>query len=182
MEIEEKSIKEKEDLNFTEENPKICESENYEQITPPVKEQIELNINENFAIFEKILIQLSKLFSTSLRENDITDEMKVDKDLFIIKFCSENNFSDLESFYSKCYPEILRILINSKRFCLMANDSIKLNIEKRLKFLNSEERIEILFYLVNSAFDLTSIKQLIKYESDLKNELLRERNTLDNEL
>lgn len=147
------------------------------------KNPIILNINQNFEIFERILIQLSKLFSTSLKENDIlADELKVDKDLFIIKFCSENNFIDMESFYSKCYPEILRILVNSKRFGLMANDNIRTNTEKNLRLLNTEDRIEVLFYLVNSAFDLSSIKQQIKYENDLRNDLIRERNTLDYEM
>lgn len=146
------------------------------------KHNLVLNINENYAIFETILIQLTKLFSSSIKESDITDDLKVDKDLFMIKFCYENNFSDIESFYSKCYPEILRILVNSKRFGLMANENVKNCVYKNLKNLKSEERIEVLFYLVNSAFDLASVKQQIKYESDLKNDLLRERNTLDYEL
>ena len=65
----------------------------------------------------------------------------------------------------------------------MANDKIKTSMEKgSLKNSNTEERVEILFYLVNTAFDLTSVKQQIKYENDLRNDLLRERNTLDYEL
>ncbi len=147
------------------------------------KRILTLNIDQNFEIFENILIKLIKLISISLKENDLlADELKMDKDLFIIKFCSDNNYIDLESFYTKCYPELLRILINSKRFGLMANDNIRLCTQKNLRFLKTKERIEILFYLVNSAFDLSLIKQQIKYEIDCRNELLRERTTLDYEL
>lgn len=174
--VAESQTKQKTTEGEVQENEQIFDNKNTK------KEFLVLNLNENYEIFETLLIQLSKLFSNSLKDSDITDDVKVDKDLFIIKFCSENNFSDIESFYSKCYPEILRILVNSKRFGLMANEKVKTCVYKRLKTLVTEERIEILFYLVNSAFDLTSIKQQIKYESDLRNDLLRERNTLDYEL
>jgi len=80
------------------------------------------------------------------------------------------------------FENILIKLINSKRFGLMANDNIRLCTQKNLRFLKTKERIEILFYLVNSAFDLSLIKQQIKYEIDCRNELLRERTTLDYEL
>jgi hypothetical protein len=156
--------------------------ENEEKKNQIKNKKLILNINENYEIFETVLIQLTKLFSSSLKESDITEDLKVDKDLFIIKFCYENNFSDIESFYTKCYPAILRILVNSRRFGLMANEKIKDYVHRNLKTLKTQERIEVLFYLVNSAFDLTSVKQQIKYVSDLRNDLLRERNTLDYEL
>lgn len=110
------------------------------------------------------------------------ENLKIDKDLFVIKFCSENNFIELESFYSKCYPEILKMIVNSKRFCLMATEEIKSYIENDLKYLNTAQRIEIFFYLINSAYDLHSIKQTVKLENESKNDLLRERNTLDYEM
>lgn len=146
------------------------------------KEELVLNINKNYEIFQSVVIQMIKLFSSCLSENDINDNMKIDKNLFIVKFCSENNFIDFENFYMKCYPAILKILVHSKRFSLMANDEVKSIISQKLEDINTEQRVEILFYLVNAAYDLTSIKDSVKKENDLRNDLFREKNTLEYEL
>ena len=63
----------------------------------------------------------------------------------------------------------------------MATEKIKKNIEKYddLIELDTNERIEILFYLINSSYDLKVIRQHIKTEYLKKNELLKEKNILE---
>jgi len=143
---------------------------------------LNLSTHKNFEFFETILIQLCKLFAASLQDTDLSfDNMKIDKNLFILKFCNDSNLIDVENFFKKCYPEILKFLINSKNFNFMATEKIKKNIEKYddLIELDTNERIEILFYLINSSYDLKVIRQHIKTEYLKKNELLKEKNILE---
>ena len=63
----------------------------------------------------------------------------------------------------------------------MVTDKVRNNIEKDLNDLNTNERIEILFYLINSAYDLRVIGNNIKIEYYKRSELIKERSILDYE-
>lgn len=140
-----------------------------------------LNSHKNFEHFELIIIKICKFFAESIQESDLTfdNNLKIDKDLFILKFCNDSNFIDIENFFRRCYPEILRFLVNSKNFNLMSTENIRKNLQKDLIDLDTNERIEILFYLINSAYDLNSVRQNIKMDSFKKNELIKERSILE---
>jgi hypothetical protein len=142
---------------------------------------LNLNTHKNYEFFEIILIKICKFFTESLQESDLLIEnMKIDKDLFILKFCYDSNLIDIDNFFRICYPEILKFLVNSKNFNLMATEKIKKNIQKdELIELDTNERIEILFYLINSAYDINIIKQYTKNEFFKNNELLKEKSILE---
>ena len=96
--------------------------------------------------------KICKFFTISLQDSDLLIEnIKLDKDLFILKFCYDSNLIDLDIFFRKCYPEILKFFVNSRYFNFMVTEKIKKNIQKDdLIKLNTNERIEILFYLTQT--------------------------------
>lgn len=190
----EESIKEKENITENNQDKTINENDikNIEEKIPsshnPEQEKAEKIINlylstfKNFKYFEIILIQFCKFFTSQIQDSDLSydgNNSKFDRDLFIIKFCNESNFINLQNFYEKCYPEILKYLSNSKNFSLMSTEKIRKNIERNLIDLDTNERVEILFYLANSALDFNDIRQNIKEDVNKKNELEKEKHILE---
>ncbi len=85
--------------------------------------------------------------------------------------------------------EIIRILINSKKFNLLVTKDIE-DIGKRIKYINFntynllslEEKILILEFLINSAYETSIIRDEIKEEISRKNDLKKEKSSLEFEL
>ena len=92
-------------------------------------------------------------------------------------------------FLKNSWLEIIRILINSKRFYLQQSSEIQ-EIEKKIKYFNNssynllsiEEKIHILDFLINSAYETSIIREEIKEEINKRNELKKEKSSLEFEL
>lgn len=112
---------------------------------------------------------------------DYADISDCEKFLIILKICAENSNSDL--FYEKSWQIITYIIINSKRFSLLATKELREKSDKLKSLkLDVEDHLDILYFLVNSGFDTKKIKDVIKFELEKLTDLQREKMMLEIEL
>ena len=105
-----------------------------------------------------------------------------------MKYAIESSINK-NHFLKNSWLEIICILINSKRFYLQQSSEIQ-EIEKKIKYFNNssynllsiEEKIHILDFLINSAYETSIIREEIKEEINKRNELKKEKSSLEFEL
>ena len=108
-----------------------------------------IDAKNNF--FEKIILSIIPLFVSSccsIESMDFSD----DKELLIIKTLKENINTDINVILERCWLEIIRIIIDSKKYALLVDDNIR-EISKNIKntsdyYPGLEDKIYILFYLI----------------------------------
>ena len=97
------------------------------------------------------------------------------------------DYTDINEIICKSWVSILRIIVLSQRFNFLINDytketAIKLNNIGRFSFsylLSFKEKIELLQFLVNSAFDTELIKFEIKQDFHKLGANIREKPQLE---
>ena len=85
--------------------------------------------------------------------------------------------------------EIIRILINSKRYNLLVDKDLE-EIAKKIQYidlakynlLSLDEKIKLLDFLINSAYETSTIRKEIKEVIDKKNDFKREKSSLELQL
>ena len=137
-------------------------------------------------MLSQLYTSIISIYGMQFRELEYNDFIE-DRDLLIIKLAVENLNTDMNTINKRCWPEILRLILLSKKYSLLRNDKLLTIIKKfdqlnSLNFneiLNPEEHIDLLSYLINSLFDTYKIRECIKYEIEKKSDLLRERACLE---
>ena len=105
--------------------------------------------------------------------------LQEDKEIIFVKVAVEH--TSKKHVFKNCWLEIIRILINSKRFTLLANKDMD-DISRRIKHMNIgnynllsiEEKILMLEFLINSAYETSIIRDEIKEEISKKNDLKKD--------
>ena len=142
---------------------------------------------EEITLINEIHVSLLHIFGEELKQNDYFN-LQVDKELIFVKYAIESSINK-NHFLKNSWLEIIRILINSKRFYLQQSSEIQ-EIEKKIKYFNNssynllsiEEKIHILDFLINSAYETSIIREEIKEEINKRNELKKEKSSLEFEL
>ena len=137
-------------------------------------------------MINEIHVSLLYIFGDELSEIDLFN-LQDDIELLFIKLAVDN--SSKKHVFKHSWLEIIRILINSKRFNLLVTKDIE-DIGKRIKYINHhtynllsiEEKVIILEFLINSAYETSIIRDEIKEEICRKNDLKKEKSGLEFEL
>jgi hypothetical protein len=137
-------------------------------------------------LINEIHVSLLYIFGDELTEIDLFN-LQDDTELLFIKVAVDN--SSKKHVFKHSWLEIIRILINSKKFNLLVTKDIE-DIGKRIKYLNFntynllslDEKILILEFLINSAYETSIIRDEIKEEISRKNDLKKEKSGLEFEL
>lgn len=137
-------------------------------------------------MINEIHVSLLYIFGDELSEMDLFS-IQGETELLLVKITVDN--SSKKHVFKHSWLEIIRILINSKKFNLLVNKQIY-ELGKRIKTMNLntynllsiEEKILILEYLINSAYETSIIRDEIKEEISRKNDLKKEKSNLENEL
>jgi hypothetical protein len=145
------------------------------------------NLEKNSIFFKNLLFMILPLYINSCSSFLENPDYSEDKELLILRTLKENLNSDLNIILDNCWLEILRILIDSKKFCLLADENIKLishkinTEESYIKNIPFSDKISILSFLVNSSYEISKIKELINSDINRRNELARQKSLLETE-
>lgn len=121
-----------------------------------------------------------------MKEINISN-LKGNNEIILMKVAYES--SDKKNIFKNSWLEMIRILINSKRFNLLVNTEIQ-DLAIKLKYMNLshynllsiELKILLIEFLINSAYETSIIREKIKKEIRKKNDLKKEKLSLQLEL
>lgn len=143
-------------------------------------------------LFPEMVKQVLPIFINATSLRDYTD-FSDDRELTTLKALKENINSDLTSILSRCWQTLLLIIFGSKRFSLVVTEDIISTCRKLIQSADSysdynsqsnitpEDKVNILYTLVTAAFEVPKIKETVQREIEKKNELVKEKNYLENE-